>query len=227
MEVSRRPPAEESPPQRALPPFHAETFAPHELLFHELFGDPFRELGALLETLAKSGTVSTDALNAQIRQYRFRGDYAAAERRKKQAEGFCGCFFERRGDAVQSRVIIEEALSNALPLTAPEIQWLGCVLRHPFASAFLAQDEQERLLRRLSAPGLFDLGDVKLHDQFRGLDDFYFRSSRFGANAAEILHALRTRRKLRLRYRSQYGDEPDRMLFSTMSVPVHRIFPQY
>lgn len=199
-----------------------EAFKPvdslHSLLFNEIFGLSFNQLGDILLSLI-NGEIITKEKVAQLKndysehfeseQFTEVVQWDTADKRLEQADGFIRAFVSHSGEQAHSLFTLsnDSTLSGSidlLPLTALEIQWMINVLNHPLAKCFLVEEEIAHVLAWLDDAGLFDINTVVLHDQYIGVEEFY-NSSNFGVSIQKIMRAIRENRMVTIKYKSQYG----------------------
>ncbi len=192
----------------------------HSLIFNEIFGIAFEELGKTLTDISKCLRISADEFDGLESEYAsffaspiFKGQSSRKTEtaRMDQADGFLMRFVDFKSSGITPRFRFTNAADSAqemLPLTSIEIQWLNNILNHPFAKCFLTNGEIERLLAHFTDKKLFDINHTVLYDSFSDTDRFY-DSEPFFETSRKIFGAIHDRRKLVLKYRSQYETVSD------------------
>lgn len=198
-----------------IPEDFSEMNNMHSLLFNEIFGIAFEELGKTLTAISKRVQISADEFDRLESEYAslftspiFKGQSSkkTESARINQADGFLMRFVDFKSAGITPRFRFTKATDSAkemLPLTSIESQWLNNILNHPFAKCFLTSGEIERLLIHFTDKKLFDINRTVLYDRFSDADCFY-KNERFFEIARIIIDALREKRKIVLQYKSQY-----------------------
>ena len=199
-----------------------DSFTPtddmHSLLFNEIFGISFNKLGELLLSIARKGTIAREHIKEMKNAYAdfFSSEqfsdivqWETADRRLEQADGFVRAFVNFSGNYVNSIFSIADGgiikkAKDLLPLTSLEIQWLQNILTHPLAKCFLSDGEIKQFIEWLPEMDWFDIHSVVLHDQFLDVETFY-QQQNFGSSVKNIMRAIREKREVNIKYKSQYG----------------------
>lgn len=196
-----------------------ETDSIHELLFNELFSEPFHKVGCVLFDLLNQDDVDKAEI---FKNYSEHLDPAVATDRKKQLEVVIDAFIASKKRKKSETFWAEyedvsvpklsfkpnfkfDSMWDLIPLTNVEIQWIQNVICHPLAKCFLTSNELKRIKYSLPNPNLFNINRTVLYDQFSDMEGFYAEFKN-GAVVRTILQAIREKRTLTIQYQDQYKE---------------------
>lgn len=182
----------------------------HNLLFNEIYGVSFNNLGKILFSIIAEGSISEEKIKQLKRTYS--GNFSEVlqrEKREEQVTNFLNSFVSRHEGRYKSFFSFtnDDAMPGFLdliPLSSIEIQWLINMLNNPLARCFLSDNEKGKMLDWLGDMNLFNVNEVVLHDQYIGVEEIY-KGPDLCKSFQNIVNAIRTNTMVKIKYESQYG----------------------
>ena len=183
----------------------------HYMLYNELFSKVYFELGSFLYDITANHQVNKKWLNKYKFSYdaKFRIEGDAIERRNLQFDRCSNTFLspDKTGNEYHSIFTLSDpskikSFYDLIPLTKIEKQWLINILDNPIAKCFLDENELNHIRERIDDPGLFDINQVVLYDQRRGMDEYY-NDKKFQEKFRKILEIVYHDEETSIAYRPQ------------------------
>ena len=199
----------------------------HDILFHELFSEPFYKIGCVLFDLFNQDEVNKTEILENYKKHwapsvKLHWDSSVENDRIKQLEVVIDAFIASSKKRKSGTFFIEyedvsvpvfsfksnskfDSMWDFIPLTNVEIQWIQNIICHPLAKCFLTSNELKRIKYSLPKTNLFNINRTVLYDQFLDMEGFYaeFES---GTIVRTILQAIREKRTLDIQYQDQYKE---------------------